>query len=370
MALDPNLIFPHSNIFGIDLGSTHFRIAGLDQEGKPHVIQNPLSNSDSLTAAVLFDTADSIIIGEVVLDMLETDGDRVVRFNPNELRSPNDRSYEFFGRTYTPADICSLILRRLKDMAQEQGYQVKKVVITCPAFFTVADCSAILAAANAAGLEVLSLISTPLAAALSCLDTRLPEYRTVLVCDLGGRIFDVSLLNTAVHPDQDNFRHPPVRFLDFERYELGGEDWSDVLHSHLLDTCCEENGLFPEELDTDTRQSLRSKAESLKMKLTSNEFARARIFVNGAMTKIAVTRAEFEEMTESLVLRAMCYVEALLQRADDAKPDLVLLTGGGAHMPMIQQAMKDRFPGQLLIHEPGQAAAMGAAVYARMLSSI
>lgn len=354
--------------YGIDLGTTYSCIAKLDHNGNPTVIRNQLDNSDTLASAVFFESPDNIIVGKNAKDMVETDGDRVVQFVKREIGKADARSYEFFGKTYNPVEVSALILRRLKAIAEEQGESVDKVVITCPAYFGIPERNATKAAGVAAGMEVLDLINEPTAAALAYCAGQFQEDRTIMVYDLGGGTFDVTIVNMTMVTNENGNQAQKVKVLASGGNDrLGGKDWDDVLYSHLLNAGCEENGLTPDDIDAETRQNIRSAVEDTKIKLTTAKSVKAKFKVNGQSTTIVVTREDFENMTSHLVAQTMTYVESVLGSVSGVKLDLVLLVGGSTYMPMIRQAVENRFPGQVQVHEPDRAVAMGAAICANML---
>ena len=122
-------------IYGIDFGTTYSCIAALDRNGEPEVIRNQMDASDTLASAVYFESADNVVVGVGAKDMVETDGDRVVQFVKRQIGKKDAQTYKFDGKTYTPVEISALILKRLRQIAEEQGNTVKDVVITCPAYF-------------------------------------------------------------------------------------------------------------------------------------------------------------------------------------------------------------------------------------------
>ncbi|MBQ7493225.1 MAG: Hsp70 family protein, partial [Selenomonadaceae bacterium] len=139
------------------------------------------------------------------------------------------------------------------------------------------------------------------------------------------------------------------------------------LYNHILHACCDENGLTPEEIEAETRQDIRSKVEEAKRKLSKKQSAKVRIDVNGSRTEITVKRADFEQMTSDLVAKTMNFVDAILDKVPAADIDTVLLVGGSTYMPMIINAVEGKFPGKVQQHDPDQAVAKGAAIYASML---
>lgn len=354
--------------YGIDLGTTYSCIATLDRNGNPEVVRNQADASDTLASAVFFESADNVVIGNSAKDMVETDGERVVQFVKREIGKPNARTYEFDGKTYTPVEISTLILRRLKQMVEEQGGSVDDVVITCPAYFGLEERNATRKAGELAGMNVRNLIDEPTAAALSYCARQFQEERTILVYDLGGGTFDVTIVKMSLVMNSDgNEVQKVIVIATGGNDELGGKDWDDKLFDHILQACCDENGLTPDEIDVETRQLIRSRVETTKKKLSNAETAKVKINVNGAMTTINITREEFENLTSDKVAQTMTYVEDTLQKAGNIEIDTVLLVGGSTFMPMIRNAVEARFPGKVQIEDPDRAVAKGAAIWASIL---
>ena len=354
--------------YGIDLGTTYSCIARLDSNGNPEVIRNNEDNSNTLASVVFFENENNVIVGQVAKDNVETDGDRVVQFVKREIGKPENRTYEFDGKTYTPVEISALILARLKNIVESQGDTIDDVVITVPAYFGLEERSATKQAGELAGLNVLSLINEPTAAALSYCARQFQEDRIILVYDLGGGTFDVTIVKMSMTPNDQSGEVQKITVLATGGNDrLGGKDWDDRLFDYILRACCEENGLSPEDIEAETRQDIRSKVEEAKRKLSQKEKTKVRIDVNGSRTEIVITRNDFERMMADKVGQTMNYVETTLQKVPDVEIDTVLLVGGSTYMPMIKDAVEKRFPGKVQQHDPDQAVAKGAAIYASML---
>lgn len=357
--------------YGIDLGTTYSCIATLDRNGNPEIIKNQADASDTLASAAFFESAENVVIGNAAKDMIETDGERVVQYVKREIGKPNARTYEFDGKSYTPVEISSLYLKRLKQMVEEQGGSVDEVVITCPAYFGLEERNATGKAGELAGFKVLDLIDEPVAAALSYCARQFQEERTLMVYDLGGGTFDVTIIKMSLQTNADGNEIQVVEQIETGgNDELGGKDWDDKLFDHILSICCDENGVTPDDIDVETRQVIRSKVEVVKKKLSNVESAKVRVSVNGAITNVVVTREDFENLTADKVAQTMTYVEDTLAKANNIDIDMVLLVGGSTYMPMIRNAVEARFPGKVQIHEPDRAVAMGAAIYANMLVDV
>ena len=354
--------------YGIDLGTTYSCIARLDSNGNPEVIRNNEDDSNTVASVVFFENENNVVVGQAAKENIETDGDRVVQFVKREIGKPDTRTYEFDGKTYTPVEISALILTRLKNLVESQGGEITDVVITVPAYFGLEERSATKQAGELAGFNVLSLINEPTVAALSYCARQFQEDRTILVYDLGGGTFDVTVVKMSMTQNDSGKDVQKINVLATGGDDrLGGKDWDDKLFEHILHACCDETGLTPEEVEAETRQDIRSKVEEAKRKLSKKQSAKVRIDVNGSRIEIVITRADFEKMTSDKVAQTMNFVESTLQKVPDAVIDTVLLVGGSTYMPMIKNAVEAKFPGKVQQHDPDQAVAKGAAIYASML---
>lgn len=354
--------------YGIDLGTTYSCIARLDANGNPEVIRNNEDDSNMVASVVFFENENSVVVGQAAKENIETDGDRVVQFVKREIGKPDNRVYQFDGKTYTPVEISALILTRLKNLVESQGGTIENVVITVPAYFGLEERSATKQAGELAGLNVLSLINEPTAAALSYCARQFQEDRTILVYDLGGGTFDVTVVQMTMTQNDSGNEVQKINVLATGGDDrLGGKDWDDKLFDHILHACCDENGITPADIEAETRQDIRSKVEEAKRKLSKKQSTKVRIDVNGSRTEIAIKREDFENMTSDLVAKTMNFVDATLEKVPNAVIDTVLLVGGSTYMPMIKDAVEKKFPGKVQQHDPDQAVAKGAAIYASML---
>ncbi len=354
--------------YGIDLGTTYSCIARLDSNGNPEVIRNNEDDSNTVASVVFFENENNVVVGQAAKENIETDGERVVQFVKREIGKPEKRTYEFYGKTYTPVEISALILTRLKNLVEAQGGTIEDVVITVPAYFGLEERSATKQAGELAGLHVLSLINEPTAAALSYCARQFQEDRTVLVYDLGGGTFDVTVLKMSMAQNNSGRDVQKITVLATDGDDkLGGKDWDEKLYNHILHACCDDSGLMPEEIEAETRQDIRSKVEEAKRKLSKKQSAKVRIDVNGSRTEVTIKRSDFEQMTSDLVARTMNFVDATLEKVPAESIDTVLLVGGSTYMPMIINAVEEKFPGKVQQHDPDQAVAKGAAIYASML---
>ena len=357
------------SVYGIDLGTTNSCIAKKDANGNAVIIPNQTDSSDTLASVVWFESADNVVVGASAKDMVETEGGNVVEYIKREIGKEDSQDREYFGQKYSAVDISALILKRIKAIAEDQGETVEKVVITCPAYFGLTERAATKAAGEAVGMEVLNLINEPTAAALAFTAGQFVEDRTILVYDLGGGTFDVTVVQMSVGANANGEQVQKVKVVATGGNDrLGGADWDNLLFEHILNACATENGLSVDDIDAESRQNIRSKVEATKKRLTTAESHRVRgIMINGTPTTVTVTRAEFESMSAGLLSQTMSYVETVMNNIHGLQPDTVLLVGGSTLMPMIRNAVEARFPGIVQTYDPHTAVARGAAIYADML---
>ena len=359
------------NVYGIEFGNTQTCIATIDKNGYPHIIPNIADNSNKLACAVFFENADNVVVGNCAKDMMETDGERVVQFIRSEIGKSNARTYEFDGKTYTPVEIGSLFLRRLLQMIEEQGYSKDDVVVTVPSYFGMEETADIKKMADLSGWNLINVIPEATAVTMSYLWNQKDNNLNALVYDLGGGSFDVSLLNSTVTRDSLGMRQQKILITKTSgNHELGGKDWDDKLFDFILQACCDENGLTPDEIDVETRQEIRSKTELVKKKLSNIEVTKVRIRVNGELTSVLVRRVDFENLTRNLVECTLRYVDEILQDNGTNDIDVVLLAGGSTYMPMIRNAIEAKFPGKVKCQDPDCAAAIGATIYGCKLKNL
>ena len=218
------------NTYGIDLGTTYSCIARLDSNGNPEVIRNNEDDSNTVASVVFFENETNVVVGQAAKENVETDGDRVVQFVKREIGKLPVRTYEFDGKTYTPVEISALILTRLKNLVEAQGGKIEDAVITVPAYFGLEERAATKQAGELAGLNVLSLINEPTAAALSYCARQFQEDRTILVYDLGGGTFDVTIIKMSMAQNDLGRDVQKITVLATGGDDkLGGKDWDEKL---------------------------------------------------------------------------------------------------------------------------------------------
>ncbi len=347
-------------VFGIDLGTTYSCIAHVDEHGKPVILPN--KEGDLTTPSVVyFESADSIVVGKAAKDVAAVEPEHVVS-TVKRMMGDGDWQFDAFGQTYRPQDVSSFILRKVVEDAESAlgGEKIEKVVITCPAYFGVNEKEATKQAGLIAGLDVLYVIPEPTAAAL-CYGIDQTETQTVLVFDLGGGTFDVTVIHIG-----DNAIDVVCTGGD---HLLGGKNWDEAIVQFLADSFAKETGLDSETVldDLETYQELLSDAEDIKKALSTRESASRPVRFGGKRAKVELSRETFEQITGEYLRRTISLTEQEIEKAKGkgfAKIDKILLVGGSTYMPQVVKAVEEGFAGtEVLQFDPNQAVAKGAAVY-------
>ncbi len=356
-----------SYVFGIDLGTTYSCIAYIDEYGKPVVLKN--SDGDHTTpSVVMVESADNIIVGTEAKRSIEVESDKTVQFIKRKMGKEKD-SVTLNGIEYHAPEISSMILKKIVNDANEElrqtgvlkdGEAIKDVVITCPAYFGMNERQATKTAGELAGLNVLNIINEPTAAAISYGVSGGDKNETVLVYDLGGGTFDITVMNinggkiTVVCTGGDD--------------QLGGKDWDEALMEYVTQRYEEENGEDLTE-DPETIASLYGDVETWKKALTARE--KVNISVNGSAGRFReeLTREKYEELTSHLLNRTKNLLDDVLKTAEKqgypiSKIDKVLLVGGSSRMPQVAAMIERDYHVTPVLSDPDEAVAKGAAVYA------
>ena len=354
-----------AKVYGIDLGTTYSVISTLDDNGMPEVITNQDEGSDLLASAVYFQDGADPVVGEIAKNQKDFEPDRVVEFVKRFIGKPDAPTYEFNGIKYDPITISSLILKRMKAYADAQGHDVKNVVITSPAYFGNDEKAATKQAGIIAGLNVLNIVHEPTAAALNYCVREFKENRKIMVYDLGGGTFDITLFDFSVD-DDGKALIDVIRTGGNDR--LGGIDWDARMFDYMCQKYAFENGTEVSDMDDELRATIRAQVEQAKKDLSTLEKKSYTIKYDGDRTRIELTRQEFEELTQDLVQQTMDFVHQLLSDVDFAPDDVdvVLLVGGSTLMPMIKNAVEAVFPGKVRVEQPNLAVAKGAALSAAL----
>ncbi len=352
-------------IIGIDLGTTNSCVA-VKEGDNVTVIPNPEGGRTTPSVVAFTKDGNERLVGQLAKRQAIVNPDRTVISIKREMGS--DYKVNIDGQKYTPQQISSMILQKLKRDAEEYlGTSVTKAVITCPAYFTDAQRQATKDAGTIAGLEVLRVINEPTAACLAYGVDKEGDHK-IMVFDLGGGTFDVSILDVGegvfevLSTSGDN--------------RLGGDDWDAKVVNWMADEFKKTDGVDLRK-DKMASQRLREAAEKAKIELSSMaETSISLPFITADQNgpkhlEMTLTRAKFEELTRDLLDRTVQPVRTALKDAGLQPSDIdkILLVGGSTRMPMVQRKVKE-----LLSKEPtkginpDECVAVGAAIQGAILS--
>ncbi len=349
-------------IIGIDLGTTNSCVAVMEG-GEAKVIPNPEGNRTT-PSAVAFKNGERQV-GEVAKRQAIT--------NPNTILSikrymGTDHKVEVEGKEFTPQEVSAIILQYIKNYAEDYlGETVDKAVITVPAYFNDAERQATKDAGKIAGLEVERIINEPTAAALAYGIDKEDQDQTILVYDLGGGTFDVSILDIGegtfevVSTAGDN--------------RLGGDDFDQVIIDHMVAEFKKENGIDLSQ-DKMAKQRLKDAAEKAKKDLSGVAQTQISLpFITAGEAgplhlEMNLTRAKFEELSADLIERSMKPTRQAMKDAGMSSNDIhkVLLVGGSTRIPAVQEAIKKEVgkdPSKGV--NPDEVVALGASIQGGVL---
>jgi molecular chaperone DnaK len=355
---------------GIDLGTTNSVVATLEG-GEPTVIANA-EGSRTTPSVVAFSKTGEVLVGEVAKRQAVTNVDRTISSVKRHMGT--DWTTTVDDKKYTPQEISARILGKLKRDAEAYlGEPVTDAVITVPAYFNDAERQATKDAGTVAGLNVLRIINEPTAAALAYGLERGKEDENILVFDLGGGTFDVSLLE--VGKDDDGFSTIEVRATAGDN-RLGGDDWDAAIVAHLVTEVKNTTGVDLSK-DKIALQRLREAAEQAKKELSSATSTNISLQYlsmseNGPIhldTKL--TRAQFQQMTQSLLDRVKAPFHQVIRDAGISVKDIdhVVLVGGSTRMPAVSEVVTELTGGKEPNKgvNPDEVVAVGAALQAGVM---
>ncbi len=352
-----------SKIIGIDLGTTNSCVAVIEG-GEPTVIANP-EGARTTPSVVAFSKGGERLVGQVAKRQAITNPDRTIMSIKREMGT--DYTVSIDDKKYTPQEISAMILQKLKSDAESYlGETVSQAVITVPAYFSDAQRQATKDAGKIAGLEVLRIINEPTAAALAYgLDK--DEDQKIMVYDLGGGTFDVSILEIA----DDVFEVLATS----GNNRLGGDDFDNRIIHYLADEFKKENGIDLLQ-DKMAYQRLKEAAEKAKIELSGVTSTNINLpFISADATgpkhlDVTLTRAKFDEMTADLVAATIDPAKRALSDAGLSadQVDKVILVGGSTRIPAVVEAVKKltgKEPHKGI--NPDECVAIGAALQAGVL---
>lgn len=354
-----------SKIIGIDLGTTNSAVAVMEG-GEPTIIPNVEGNRTT-PSVVAFTKNGERLVGETAKRQAITNAARTITSIKREMGT--DYKVKIDDKEYTPEEISAMILQKIKsDVESYLGETVSEAVITVPAYFTDSQRQATKDAGKIAGLDVKRIINEPTAAALAYGMDKDTEQHKIMVFDLGGGTFDVSILEIGdgvfeVLATRGNNR-------------LGGDDFDEVLMKYMISEFKKENGIDLSK-DVTAMQRLKDAAEKAKKELSTTMTTNVNLpfitAVDGAPVHLNmdIKRAKFEELTSDLVDKTLTPVREALNDAGLTAPkiDKVLLVGGSTRIPAVQEAVK-----KLIGKEPqkdinpDECVAIGAAIQGGVLT--
>ena len=347
-------------VIGIDLGTTYSVVSVVDEHGQPQVVPN--SDNQRTTPSVIYIDGNHVIVGHVAKEQLQVSPSQTVQFIKPFVGRRRKR-FSIGGQEWTPEELSAMILRKVV-MDARIGMRLREeprhCVITVPAFFSEQQRKSTEDAGRIAGLDVMSIINEPTAAALAYGFNSLGTEKTVLVYDLGGGTFDVTLMRisgdavTMLATDGD--------------VQLGGKDWDEAIIDYASGIFMDRHGIDPRE-DPEALQALYFQAEQAKLRLSKLPATRIPVTCQGRMETIELTREEFEERTADLLAQTETTLQLTVEQAglDYSQIDECLLVGGSTRMRSVRNMLTrllGKEPQQLI--NPDECVAQGAAIHAVM----
>jgi molecular chaperone DnaK len=347
-----------TTVWGIDLGTTYSCIARVDEFGRPVVVSN--RDGDPTTpSVVLFTGPEEYQVGKEAKRQAQLDPDNVCELVKRHMGDPDWR-FRAHGHEWAAPAISALILKSLAADAELQtGEPVTDVVITVPAYFGDAQREATRAAGKIAGLSVAGIINEPTAAAFSYGFAQQGNVEeTVLVYDLGGGTFDVTVVRiadgdiTVIVTDGDHL--------------LGGANWDERLVQEIAKKFMEAEPAASDPLDDEFGAAeLKARAEDIKRALTARDSVSEMVIAGTSRASVSITREEFESVTQDLLEQTITLTRSVLAEATAegfGTMDRVLLVGGSSFMPAVARRLSEEFAWTPELEDPNQAVAKGAAL--------
>lgn len=360
--------FLEGNTVGIDLGTTYSAIARVDPDGEPVSLLN--SDGRNITPSTVLLGQEGVVVGPSFERTQQESPDRIIEAVKRQMGNKN-----FFvvyqNKKLTAEFISALIMKKMKQDAEKQIGPISNAVITVPYYFNDVRRKATQDAGRIAGLNVVDIINEPTAATLAYAWRRgelgrtdlIQDPRTLLVYDLGGGTFDV----TVVKYTPTQFR---VLATDGD-VMLGGIDWTKRLVDHVCEQFKRKFGEDPRD-DAESLRNITVECEDAKRALSTKTQAMVNIYHHGKTLTLALSRSDFERMTADLLQRSSDTTDLVLQQAgiDPKTLSEVVLVGGSTYMPAVEKMLADlwgKHPQRDI--RPEEAVAQGAAIHASILEA-
>lgn len=347
---------PELSAVGIDLGTTYSAAAVVNEHGQPELIPN--AESERLTPSAVFFDDDSIVVGQIAKDAATTHPDQVVLFFKRQMGNPN-WYFPYHQQRYSPVDFSAMVLKKVRQDAESYlGRPLPHAVITVPAYFDDARRRGTIAAGEIAGLNVLDLVNEPTAAAIAFGVGRSQQNETVMIYDLGGGTFDV----TVMRIEGQEFR---IIASDGD-HQLGGKDFDDALIRFAVEQFIREHEFDPT-VDPVDAGEIRTHAEKIKRELSKRSKTMLMIRSQGRSNRAEISREQFESLIKPKLDTTLTLVRSTLKDAGltPDQIDRVLLIGGSTRVVAIR-TMLGQFFGKETDGSvnPDEAVALGAALVA------
>jgi molecular chaperone DnaK len=347
-------------VVGIDLGTTFSSIAFVNKHGKAEIIAN--REGERITPSVVLFDGNIPVVGSIAKRSAIANPLNVAQFVKRQMGNPFWKFRTESGETYTPEEISAIILKRLKEDAESFfGEKISDAVITVPAYFNDAQRKSTQDAGRIAGINVMRIINEPTAAALSYGYERIQKPQNILVYDLGGGTFDVTIMQASKGEIK-------VIATGGDK-NLGGFDWDNEIMNFLNDEFKNQGGvdLFEEPV---LEQDLRDKSEIAKKTLSTREKTSIFISAGGKNLSIDLTREQFESLTAPLLNRTATIMEFVLEDSGLKWNDIdkILLVGGSTRMKAVPSVIeKDTGKKPSTEVHPDEVVALGAALQAFLI---
>ncbi len=358
-----------NKVLGIDLGTTYSCVACIDATGKPAVLKNA-EGELTTPSVVFFESPANVVVGTPAKESAKLYPAEVVSFAKRSIGQPG-AAWTVQGAERSPEEVSSYILKKIvtdavtalrgeNKLAADET--IADVVITCPAYFGIAEREATRKAGEIAGLNVLDIINEPTAAAITYGVSDMGESRVVLVYDLGGGTFDVTMIDISAGA---------IKVIcTGGDHSLGGKLWDDRVIEYVAQEFARQTGSTEDILsDPETFQELMLSAERAKKMLSARDKAPIAINYRGERARVELTREVFDSLTEDLLERTILLTREMLGEAakkgyDAGAVSEILMVGGSTRMPQVARRIQKEFSAPVKIFDPDEAVAKGAALFA------
>jgi molecular chaperone DnaK (HSP70) len=356
---------------GIDLGTTYSCVSYIDEDGQLRTINSSEGTQTTPSVVYLDASNDNMVIGAAARQEGAMNPDFMIERAKNFMGQ--DYTFELGDKKYSPTAVSAAILKQLINDAEEHlgDEEIEGVVITCPAYFKDAARNATRTAGesvtlkNGNPLNVLQILDEPVAAALAyCAHLNEDVSKTVLVYDLGGGTFDVTIVKIDIAGNDKKIKIITTG----GDHQLGGKDWDELLKEYVIGEFCSATGTDMDELrgDADMRVWFSENIEKAKIMLTKKDSTVLTVQFNGEKEKIEITREKFDEVTAEKLQMTINLIDLTLSEKQMSMADIdeILLVGSSTKMPQVEARLVAEYGKPVNKYEQDKAVSMGAAYIA------